>query len=463
MALGQACREETRRMQHHSLQVGMVALVVLTASWGWTAVTHARQAPEEFPAEVASIWFDTLYELVKTEQLTPPVAARIYAVVAVALYEAIVPGSGQQRSLVGQLNELVAVPQPRPHTWYHWPTVANATLARAVRGLFPTASSDAVATLTALEHHVARTVQTGLPASVSTRSVTQGYAVADAVLAWAATDDWSTVAHCAYTPPEGPGLWEPTPPAFTPTPLLPCWGQVRSFVLTSGEECAPPPPPAYSEDPASAFYAFALEVYRVTRTLTEEQRTIAQYWADNTGATGTPSGHWIAIVGQLARTQDLSLMAAAEAYARVGLTVADAFIGSWQTKYTYNLLRPVTYIQAVIDPTWMPLLITPSFPSYTSGHAVQSGAAAVVLTDMFGVITFTDTLFTDHALMPRQAPRTFASFEEAAEEAAISRFYAGIHYPFDSSQGLAQGTCIGTVIIDRVQFSHSTEPHKRDR
>jgi hypothetical protein len=308
-------------------------------------------------------------------------------------------------------------------------------------------------TINTLEDQFADTFQARLPAPVYTRSVTQGQAVADAVLVWASTDGSALFAHCSYTPPGGPGLWEPTPPAFTPTPLQPCWGQLRPFVLTSGEECAPPPPPAYSEDPASEFYAFALEVYRVTLNLTEEQRTIAQYWADNAGATGTPLGHWIAIVGQIARTQGLSLMAAAEAYARVGLAVADAFIGSWQTKYTYTLLRPVTYIQAVIDPTWLPLLVTPSFPSYTSGHAVQSGAAARVLTDMFGVVAFTDTLFLDHALVPPQAPRTFTSFDEAAEEAAISRLYAGIHYSFDTNQGLAQGTCIGDVIVDRVQFS----------
>jgi hypothetical protein len=232
---------------------------------------------------------------------------------------------------------------------------------------------------------------------------------------------------------------------------------VRPFVLTSGEECAPPPPPAYSEDPASEFYALATDVYTINLNLTAEQRTIAQYWADNAGSTGTPPGHWIAIVGQIARTHGLSLMAAAEAYTRVGLAVADAFISCWQTKYTYNLLRPVIYIQDVIDPTWVPLLVTPSFPSYTSGHSAQSGAAAAVLTDMFGVVAFTDTLFTDHNLVPPQAPRAFISFEEAAEEAAISRLYGGIHYLFDNNNGLAQGQCIGQVMLDRVKFSQRTD------
>jgi membrane-associated phospholipid phosphatase len=200
------------------------------------------------------------------------------------------------------------------------------------------------------------------------------------------------------------------------------------------------------------FYANALEVYQTNLNLTDEQTTIAQYWADNAGATGTPPGHWIAIVGQLARNNNLSLMATAEAYARVGLAVADAFISCWQTKYMYTLLRPVTYIQDLIDPDWTPLLVTPSFPSYTSGHSTQSGAAATVLTDRFDAMAFTDTLFTDHELTPPQAPRSFTSFDEAAEEAALSRLYAGIHYPFDNDNGLAQGRCVGQVILDRIAF-----------
>ena len=198
-------------MQRSSVPVGLVVTLLLLSSWVSTDAAWPSQPPERFTSELASFWFDTLYELVKTKQITPPVASRIYGVVAVALYEAIVPGSVQQRSLVGQLNELGAVPQPRPHTRHHWPTVANAALARAVRGLFPMAPSDSVDTINALEHHFARTFQAQLPALVYTRSVRQGHAVAEAVLAWAATDGWPTVAHCADTPPEGPGLWVPTP------------------------------------------------------------------------------------------------------------------------------------------------------------------------------------------------------------------------------------------------------------
>jgi PAP2 superfamily len=146
------------------------------------------------------------------------------------------------------------------------------------------------------------------------------------------------------------------------------------------------------------------------------------------------------------------MAAAAEAYARGGSAVTDAFIQCWYTKYLSNLQRPVTYIQDYIDGTRLPYITTPPFPTYTSGHSTQSGAAAAVLTAMFGIKAFTDTTHTDHDLMPSQEPRSFSSFDEAAEEAVVSRLYGGIHFPFDNDDGLTSGQCIGRAIIDRVHF-----------
>jgi membrane-associated phospholipid phosphatase len=130
----------------------------------------------------------------------------------------------------------------------------------------------------------------------------------------------------------------------------------------------------------------------------------------------------------------------------------DAFITSFHAKYRYNLQRPVTYIQDHIDGSWLPLIVTPPNPAYIAGHSTQSGAAAAVLTDLFGRKAFTDTLHTDHHLMPPQEPRTFRSFNEAAAEAAVSRLYAGIHYAFDNDEGRASGRCVGQAINDRVRF-----------
>jgi membrane-associated phospholipid phosphatase len=137
---------------------------------------------------------------------------------------------------------------------------------------------------------------------------------------------------------------------------------------------------------------------------------------------------------------------------RVGLAVADAFIACWQTKYTYNLLRPVTYINQLLDPAWAPLLVTPPFPEYTSGHSVQSGAAATVLTDLFGERPFTDTTHVTHGLLPPLAPRSFASFVEAAAEAGISRLYGGIHFRPAIERGLEQGRCVGQTVLGRIHF-----------
>lgn len=414
----------------------LAVVPLLVALWPGAGAGYHPQAPDDMPSEVASVWFDQLCDLIKTEQITAPPASRLYGLAAVTLYEAIVPGSRAHHSLAGQLNALTAVPQPAPHRRYHWPTVANSALAAAIRALVPEASPASLAAIDALEQAIAAAFQAGVPALISTRSVAQGQAVAAAVVAWAATDGLAVLNNCPYTPPVGPGLWEPTPPPFAP-PLQPCWGQLRPLVLASPDACAPPPQPAYSEDPGSEFFAHALDVYTTSVTLTEEQRTIAQYWADGVGTTGTPPGHWIAIVGQFARHEPLSLMTAAESYVRLGLTVADAFISCWHTKYTYDLLRPETYITRLIDPAWLPLLITLGFTSYTSGHAEQSGVAATVLTNLFGVTAFTDMLHQDHHLEPPLAPRSFGSFDRAAEEAAMSRLYAGIHYPFDNHHGLA--------------------------
>ncbi|MDQ3248890.1 MAG: vanadium-dependent haloperoxidase, partial [Chloroflexota bacterium] len=216
----------------------------------------------------------------------------------------------------------------------------------------------------------------------------------------------------------------------------------RPFVRVA-QECNAAPPPAYSTDPASLFYAEAQEVYAATTQLTTEQEAIAQFWADIAGETVTPSGHSISILSQVLRQKGATLDVAAVAYAKVGMAVADSFITCWRTKYQYNVLRPVTYIQAVIDPAWLPHIATPPFPEYTSGHSVQSAATAAVLTDLFGDnYAFTDRTHDARSL----APRSFKSFAEAAEEAAISRLYGGIHYRAAIENGLEQGQCIGARI-----------------
>jgi PAP2 superfamily len=242
-----------------------------------------------------------------------------------------------------------------------------------------------------------------------------------------------------YVPPSGPGLWVPTPPAFQPA-LQPTWGENRCFVIADGSAVDSGPRTPYSETPGSQFHTEALEVYDAVNTATPEQRAIAAFWSDDPGTTPTPSGHSISIATQVLERERASLMTAAETYARVGMAVADAFIACWNSKHAYNLLRAVTYLQAQVDPMWLPQLVTPPFPEHPSGHSVQSGAAFTVLADLFGDwYSFTDHTHDERGLPPRRLD----AFGRAVREAAISRLYGGIHFRPAIELGLAQGHRIG--------------------
>jgi hypothetical protein len=185
-------------------------------------------------------------------------------------------------------------------------------------------------------------------------------------------------------------------------------------------------------------------VYLAGVNLTEEQAEIALFWADDPG-TVTPPGHSLSLTSQILTRESASLAVAAEALFRVGCAASDAFIQCWQTKYTWNLLRPVTYIRSHIDAGWSPLVTTPPFPEYNSGHSTQSAAWAEVMTAQFG----TDYGFTDHTHDRRGLEsRHFSSFHEAAEEAAVSRLYGGIHYRFGNDSGLDAGRCVGRAVAE---------------
>ena len=433
---------------HIGTMVAMSVLLVAPPAGADQDAERARRA-DRHPSRAAWAWFDVLYDVVRLEAVSPPAASRIYGLSSVALYEAVVPGARHHRSLARQLNGLTWVPRPRKGHELHWPAVAHAALSRTVRGLFPALKPASLAAIEALEVSLEARLRAETSEGHYARSIVHGRTVGDTILAWAATDGYAAYNNCAYVPQPVDGAWQPTPPAFNPAPLQPCWGAIRPMALESGGACARRGPPTFED---AAFHEAAMQVYQAGLELTDEQRTIAAYWADGPGATGTPAGHWIAIVGQIARHDRLSLVDAAEAFARVGIAVHDAFIQCWHTKYATNLQRPVTYIRSTIDADWLPYLTTPAFPTYSSGHSTQSGAAAEVLRSVFGRKRFLDTLHADHHLTPAQEPRSFPSFDEAAREAAVSRLYGGIHFSFDNDDGLAAGRCIGRTIQRRIRF-----------
>jgi len=207
-------------------------------------------------------------------------------------------------------------------------------------------------------------------------------------------------------------------------------------------------PPEYSTDINSVYYNRALEVYNVVNNITPDQRIIAEFWSDDPKTSATPPGHSIAILNQLINDIDLNLADASEAFARLGIAISDSFISCWKVKYLTNYPRPVTVINNQIDASWKPVLVTPPFPEYTSGHSVQSGALAEVLTSFFG----NDYKFTDRTHQNRTdidgTPREYFSFYNMAEEAAASRLYGGIHFKEAIELGLEQGYQIGKNVND---------------
>ena len=400
---------------------------------------------DQFDAEAPTAWADLSLRLVRqTAGYTPPVASRAFAYAGLALFEALVPGIPEGRTLSDRLQGIPELPRAGRNREYDWPTVANAALADISHRLFATATADNHLAIDALERGFADRFRSSLPLGVFDRSVQRGRDVAAVIFEWSRSDG----GHEAYlhnfppyAPPAGPGLWVPTPPGFLPA-MQPYWGSCRMFALPSGAACPPDDPTPYSEDPESRFFTEALEVYDAVKALTQQERDIAEFWSDDPGATPTPPGHSISILTQTMRARGSSLDQAAEAYAKVGIAVADAFICCWYIKYRVNLLRPVTYIRAHIDPAWSSLLVTPPFPDFTSGHSVQSGAAAQVMTHLFGQVAFTDHTHDDRGL----TPRSFDSFDDAAAEAAVSRLYGGIHYRPAIDLGLLQGRCIGAHV-----------------
>ncbi|TAH36306.1 MAG: phosphatase PAP2 family protein [Planctomycetota bacterium] len=430
------------------IQTGAIACLALAVTSTTPAQQDGQSPPaDRYNADVASAWADQLYDAVRFQPQPPMVASRAIGYWGVAFYESVVPGMREHRSLAGQLNALTKLPKVNQGVAYHWPSAANAASAAVLRGLYTNAG--VLASIDALEQAFIDDFASPpkqVPDAVAQRSRNFGQAIAAAVLAWAAQDGFAEYNNCPYTAPVGPGLWEPTPPAFAP-PAQPCWGRLRTFGIVFPGQCTAGPHIAFSTDPSSAFYAAANEVYTVSQTLTADQINIAQFWADGPG-TGTPPGHWVRILRQVTQQHGYDLAVAAEGYARIGLGVADAFIACWNDKYTYNLLRPITYINDYIDAAWVPLIVTPPFPSYSSGHSSQSGAASSLLTDLLGDVTFTDDTGTLYGF----GTRSFTSFTQASDEAAVSRLYGGIHYSFDNNMGLAAGREISDIILQRVKF-----------
>ncbi|TWF40428.1 PAP2 superfamily protein [Chitinophaga polysaccharea] len=405
-------------------------------------ITKALTATGDVAVPVS--WYQLELKLIKESAgFTPPVAARAIAYTGVTLHEAVLGSMNRAPSLAGQLTGLQVLPAPERGQQYNWAVAANSAMAQIIRSLFPNASATNLALIAQLEQDNQQAHSGGCSAAVITRSVNFGKLIATAIYQWSATDGgkdgYLNNFPSDYIPPTGPGYWIPTPPLFQPA-MLPYWGNNRP--LLKGAE-ADLMPPAFSTNSDSPFYRAADEVYQKGKTLTPEEKNIAQYWADG-GGTFTPPGHLVGLTAQLVNDEQLTLGAAATLLAQVGIGLNDAAILCWKYKYKYNLIRPVSYIHRYIDSTWTPLIGTPPFPSYTSGHATFTSATGNILAAYFGnSYAFTDNQKAADGF----TPRAFNNFTDMINEAAVSRVYGGIHYTFDSDAGKTTGKQIANQVL----------------
>jgi hypothetical protein len=292
-------------------------------------------------------------------------------------------------------------------------------------------------------------------------SLQYGQQVAALVMRWAAQDQYKqTRSLRRYNFSKQEGKWMPTPPVYMAA-VEPYWNRIRPMALDSCNQFRPDLPLTFSTDKASPFYRQALEVYNTTMNLSAENKAVASFWDCNPFAVNieghlnfatkkiSPGGHWMSIAGIVCRNTNADMMKSAAVYSMTAIALFDAFIICWDEKYRSNVIRPETYINKYMDERWRPLLQTPPFPEYTSGHSVISTAAATILTSLFGEnIAFDDDTEVEFGLPVKH----FASFKDACNEAAISRLYGGIHYRAAIENGQQQGEHLGNWMIKKIRL-----------
>ena len=412
--------------------------------------------------EVLTMCMKRLTEIIIYDIFSPPVASRIYGYSSIAAYEVLRQEHPEYLTLAGQIHGFQPVPAPDTTKEICYPLAAvHALIQTADKMVF---SKDKVLEFQEEMYNYYR--DRGVPENVFKNSIEYGDQVSSHVIAYSGGDNYKqTRTFPRYTVNEDPKRWTPTPPDYMDA-IEPHWNKIRTFILDSATQYAPEPPTSFDLDKSSKFYEEMMEVYNVGINLTPEQKAIAEFWDCNPFVTHhqghvmfatkkiTPGGHWIGITGIACKTANLDIMGTAEAYAHTSIALFDGFISCWDEKFRSNLVRPETVINQNVDEEWRPLLQTPPFPEYTSGHSVISSAAAIALTDLFGEpFPFVDSTEVDYGL----PVRSFNSFIEASEEAAISRLYGGIHYRPACMIGVEQGRKVGRYVVAHLKTRENVE------
>ena len=406
--------------------------------------------------ELFQFAMQNLTDLVVYDIFSPPVASRVYLYPTIAAYEVVRQGfQSEYNTLVGQVNGLPSLPDPKDTNLDYNLAALYAFNEVGKKLIF---SEDKMGKF---ENNFAQKIKDiKVPREVHKNSKDYGSKAANTILEWASKDMYSqTRTFPKYTIKGEDKFWKPTPPDYMDG-IEPHWKEIRTMVIDSSNQFAPKPPLDFDITKGSAFQKQLLEVFDITNALNEDQIEIAKFWDCNPYVTHhrghamfatkkiTTGGHWIGITAVVTRKMQSSFIDTVNAYTNVSIALFDAFISCWDEKWNTLIVRPETLINQYYDEEWLPLLQTPPFPEYTSGHSVISRAAAVILTDLYGDdFSFTDTTEVAYGL----GERTYTSFFHAAEEAAISRLYGGIHYRMAIDEGVVQGQAVGEHIIKNLQ------------
>ncbi len=412
--------------------------------------------------ELALNWGETTAEMIRWMNVrTPTNNSRVLGYMGVGMYEALVHADSTQVSLANQLQGLTSLPQPKTGVQYYWPLVAHYTEDSLFRLLNPAPAmmaDFAIDILDSLSKKIEKKFSQSIPATVVNNSRQLGWEIAIAIHKWSLNDGsqafYDKPFDPAYVFPTGPSYWEPPIGGQIPTqyPMHPRWGTVRRFV--AADESLPVPAILpYSTDPASEYYKQYKAVYDKNRSLTQTEKDIAYWWADDPAEPSySPPGHSYWLAGLLIRKANLGLVRAAEVYARTGLAIADGFMHCWKIKYTYHNERPSSFVRRTFDPNFYQYWPEPPFPAFPSGHSTQSAAAATVWEGVFGTsFAFTDITNKDQTrIFPAYRildfSRSFTTIWDAALEAGQSRIYGGIHTQQDNETGLNEGRKVGNNI-----------------
>lgn len=415
-----------------------------TAAWSKLAAAQLR------PATFA------LSEVMLHDVASPPAASRFYAYALLAGYETASRYEPEGfPTLRGAIRDMPGLHSFTAADSVFYPFAALYAMLETGKGIMPSGQM-----LVEKQQALEQTFRNeGLPEALISGSKSAAIAISNGILDYARSDGYIQLsAMSRYQPADRPDAWQPTPPDWMAA-IEPNWNTLRPFFLESAQQFTPPPPTPFDQDPNSRFMALVREVYETGQNLTAEQRLIAEYWDCNPFAVQhaghmmiglkkiSPGGHWMNICGLACEQQKRSFREGLVAHSVLALALADAFISCWDEKYRSNRIRPVTAVNRALDANWQPVLQTPPFPEYTSGHSVASATAAEVLTHFLG----DSREFTDYTQnLYGMPPRSFRSFRQAAGEAAISRLYGGIHYRDAVDAGLDEGRKLGRWVLQQL-------------